>query len=161
SPYTGFVHPGSAEWRSPLTGPAGGVELSDRVECLRDSPPDGFFVQGRDADRASPVAVVVGRARVEFATVAELGAFPGHTEVVAMSLRHFQALPTRIADGTLVQGVVDMMGRVDITGVSVLAGGARVDLADDLELAICGYAGLPVRVIPSRVYRALQTVPAD
>lgn len=124
-------------------------------------PPDGTLVQGRDGDRRSPVAVIVGRARVEVATVAELAAFLGSNPVQVVPLRRYQALPTRIADGTLVQGVVDRCGRVDLTSVALLAGGARAEFADRFEVALCGYGGVAVRPIPSRVYRALPTVPVD
>lgn len=135
--------------------------MRDHADSRWAVPPDGTVVQGRDADQTSPVAIVVGRARVEFATVAELAAFPGSEQVHLMPLHRFQALPTRIADGTLVQGVVDEGGRVDLTSMALLAGGARVDFLDHVEVAMCGYAGLPIRPIPSRVYRALLTVPVD
>jgi hypothetical protein len=147
--------------RSPPGGLARGLTVSDHAEGRWAVPPDGALVQGRDGDRMSPVAVIVGRARVELATVAELAAFLGSNAVHVVSLRRFQALPTRIADGTLVRGVVDQWGRVDLTSVALLAGGARLDFLDHFEVATCGYAGIPVRPIPSRVYRALPTVPVD
>jgi len=123
--------------------------------------PDGTFLQGRDADRRTPVAVVVGRARVELATIGELAALPGSGDIKVVPEPLFLALPTRIADGTLVQGIVDPGGRVDLTRVALMAGGARAEFHDRGELVQCGYAGRPVWAIPSRVFRALPVVPDD
>jgi hypothetical protein len=57
--------------------------------------------------------------------------------------------------------VVDESGRVDLTSVALLAGGAKADFLDHFEVAMCGYASLPIRPIPSRVYRSLPMVPVD
>jgi hypothetical protein len=147
---------GSAE-RSAI----GGVPMTGGVAARRWPPPDGTCVQGRDADTVSPVAVLVGGARVEFATMAELAGFPGGHAAQAVPLRLFRALPTRICDGTLVQGTVDVRGRVDLTPVALLAGGARVAFTGPEALVACGFGQRPVWPIPSRVYRALPVVPGD
>jgi len=118
-------------------------------------------MQGRDADRRTPIAVVVGRARVELATVGELAALRGGCAVTVVPEPLFRSLPTRIADGTLVQGIVDAYGRVDLTPVALLAGGARAEFGDAGEIVQCGYANLPVWPIPSRVFRALPRVPRN
>jgi hypothetical protein len=123
--------------------------------------PDGTLIQGRDADRRTPIAVVVGRARVELATVGELAALRVGCEVTVVPEPLFCRLPTRIADGTLVQGIVDPCGRVDLTPVALLAGGARAEFHDTAEIIQCGYSDLPVWPIPSRVFRALPLVPRD
>jgi len=131
------------------------------VDARAWPPPDGTCVQGRDVDAASPVAVMVGGGRVEFATVAELAGFPGCRAAQAVPLPLFQTLPTRIADGTIVQGVVDERGRMDLTLMALLVGGARIEFAGPRAVAACGYARRTVWPIPSRVYRALPVVPGD
>ncbi|MFI1360929.1 hypothetical protein ACH4TV_46300, partial [Streptomyces sp. NPDC020898] len=122
-----------------------------------DRPVDGTLVQGAGgAD--TPVAQIVGGARINFASPQEvIDAGYGTdwaSKVHAIPARAFHQLNTRIADGTR----LNQAGSPTQAGV---IGGARIDFASPAELEAAGFDTRPMWVLPDRVWSAMSTRIAD
>ncbi|MCA2230140.1 hypothetical protein [Nonomuraea aurantiaca] len=124
-------------------------------------PCDSTLIQGTSGGTSSPVATVVGGARVNFASEREVIDSGYGTDwpskVRAIPLRAFNELRDDMpSDGTLVQG--------QGTAVAAIIGGARVNFASEQELLDSGYRGdwrPTVRIIPPRVFNAMSTTISD
>ncbi|MFC3822088.1 hypothetical protein [Planomonospora venezuelensis] len=145
-----------ANWRSLVRGvPARAFNARSRV------PADMTLVQGTGGGVSTPVAQVVGGARINFADPQEvIDAGYGNdwrSKVRAIPIRAFNELRPDIPDdGTLVQGPG--------TAVARIVGGARVEFANPQEVVDAGYGndwGRIVRAIPARAFKALPTKIAD
>lgn len=112
---------------------------------------DGALVQAP----ATPVAVLVGGARVPLASGAEIGAIGADGDPVhTLTKADYLDLPTIPADGTLVAGKPGLPA-------ALVIGGARLNIADAAEITESGHAGKPVRPIPARAFRAMTSRIAD
>ncbi|MGN9846940.1 FG-GAP repeat domain-containing protein [Nonomuraea sp. H19] len=145
-----------ANWRSLVRGvPARVFNARSRI------PADMTLVQGAGGGVSSPVAQVVGGARINFANPQEaIDAGYGTdwaSKVRAIPIRAFNQMRADIPDdGTLVQGPG--------TAVARMVGGARVEFANPQEVIDCGYGndwGRMVRAIPARVFHQIPTKIAD
>jgi hypothetical protein len=127
---------------------------------IADQIPDLVLVQGTGGGQSTPVAQVIGGARVEFASPQEV-VDSGFGEnwrdrVRAVPTRVFQGLSTRLPDRTLVQH--------SNGGVAQIIGGARFAFANPQEVLDTGFGedwGTKTRRIPDRAFTALPAAPAD
>ncbi|MEV6524625.1 hypothetical protein AB0M43_21960 [Longispora sp. NPDC051575] len=118
-------------------------------------PPDGTLVQGLGAGGPTPVAMMVGGARVNFANPQEVidsgfGA-DWSSKIHPIPSRAFTMIPDVPGDGTLLRGAGG-------SSVAVMAGGARVRFDSPQEVVDTGHGtdwAARVRVIPSRAYEQL------
>ncbi|WP_433260879.1 FG-GAP repeat domain-containing protein [Actinosynnema sp. CS-041913] len=126
-----------------------------------DIPPDGSLVQGVSTAGNTPVAMMAGAARINFANPQEIidagyGA-DWRTQVRAIPTRAFNMILADVpVDGTLVQGT----GGGTSTAVAALVGGARIDFHSPQEVVDAGYGGdwaAKVRAIPTRAFNGIQT----
>ncbi|MFI8966881.1 hypothetical protein ACIGO8_32760 [Streptomyces sp. NPDC053493] len=100
-------------------------------------------------------AAVVGGARVDFWSEEERNAAGyGSKPLQTVPARVWDAMTTRIADGTLV-------GRTGSTSQGAIVGGAKIPFISIEELQEAGYGDKPLRVVPARVWDALSTKIAD
>ncbi|GIF68465.1 hypothetical protein Ais01nite_65000 [Asanoa ishikariensis] len=125
-------------------------------------PTDNTLIQGASGGVATPVAAMVGGARINFGSPQELIDAGYGTDWPSK----VQIIPTRVfneiradvpADGTLIQGIIGS------TPVAKIVGGAVVPFATPEEVVDVGYGAewrLHVRAVPPRAYNALPTVPA-
>jgi hypothetical protein len=124
--------------------------------ALPGTPHDGTLIQGSNG--ATPVAAIVGTARVNFASPQEVidagfGTDWG-SKVRAVPARFFNALPTQIFDGTRI-------AKAGSTSEGAIVGGANVPFHSMAELTASGYGDRPRQVIPARVWDGLPTQIAD
>ncbi|MFF2080524.1 hypothetical protein ACFVXG_37900 [Kitasatospora sp. NPDC058162] len=133
------------------------LPVPGRFDPEQALPADGTLLQGRDGQLTTPVAMMVGRARLDFASEAELEAAPDRGVVNGVPLPLFRGLPVVPADGTLCRGTVDRAGRYDPRPVALLLGGALIAFSGPEEVAACGYGDTAVWTIPSRVYDGFRT----
>ncbi|WP_137245130.1 hypothetical protein [Herbidospora galbida] len=118
-------------------------------------PADMTLIQGTGGGTSSPVAQIVGGARINIATPQELldtGYGPGWASLVrAVPLRAFNAMRADVpADGTLVQGIG--------TPVAAIVGGGRTDFGTPAEVEEAGYGAswrALVRAVPARAFAAM------
>ncbi|GGS48596.1 hypothetical protein GCM10010156_04050 [Planobispora rosea] len=145
-----------ANWRSLVRGvPARVFNARSRI------PADMTLVQGTGGGASTPVAQVVGGARINFANPQEvIDAGYGNdwgSKVRAIPIRAFNEMRADIPDdGTLVQGPG--------TAVARIVGGARVEFANPQEVIDSGHGhdwGRLVRAIPARAFKALPTKIVD
>ena len=120
-----------------------------------DVPMDGTLVQGTGG---TPVAKIVGGARVNFASPQEV-IDAGHgadwaRHVRAIPGRVFDQISDRIGDGVLVK-------KPDHDGVGVMLGGGWIAFHSQAELEAAGYKDRPVHVVPGRVLDALPRTIGD
>jgi hypothetical protein len=118
-------------------------------ELHADTPMDSTLVQGTGG---TPVAKIVGGARVNFASPQEVmdsgfGA-DWRNHVRAIPGRAFNLIRTRMTDGVLLK-------KAGHDGIGVLVGGAWVPFWTMAELVEAGYKDAPVHMIPGRVLDAL------
>ncbi|GGP12820.1 hypothetical protein GCM10012278_62120 [Nonomuraea glycinis] len=121
-------------------------------------PPDGTLVQGTSGGTSTPVAAIVGGARINFASPQEV-IDAGHgtnwaSKVRAVPTRHFNLMPTVPSDGTLIQGSVGS------TPVAAIIGTARVNFATPQEVIDAGFGtdwASKVRAIPARAFNDVPT----
>ncbi|MER7764162.1 hypothetical protein [Streptomyces sp. NPDC097619] len=98
---------------------------------------------------------VVGGAMVPFQSMEELeGAGYGAAPLLIVPPRVWDALPTRIADGT-------RLAKSGATSEAAVIGGARVDFHTGAERDAAGYGTTPRQVVPARVWDALPTSIGD
>ncbi|MGN9907793.1 hypothetical protein ACTMTJ_09585 [Phytohabitans sp. LJ34] len=126
-------------------------------------PTDNTLVQGTGGGASTPVAMMVGGARINVASPQELIDAGYGTDWPSK----VQAIPTRVfnelradvpADGTLIQGINGS------TPVAKIVGGATVPFANPQEVTDVGYGAewhLHVRAVPHRAYTALRSTPAN
>ncbi|WP_327375910.1 hypothetical protein OG393_19305 [Streptomyces sp. NBC_01216] len=117
-----------------------------------DVPDDGTLVQGTGGN--SPVAAIIGGARVNFSSPQEVidsgfGTDWG-SKVRALPARAFSLIPDRIGDGTRVKKA----GAASQAGI---VGGAKVPFASMDELIACGFGDKRMWTVPDRVWEALTT----
>jgi hypothetical protein len=126
-------------------------------------PTDNTLIQGTGGGASTPVATMVGGARINFASPQELVDAGYGTDwaskVRAIPSRAFNELRADVpADGTLIQGTNGS------TPVAKIVGGAPVPFASPQEVIDVGYGAewaTHVRAVPHRAYTALPTVPAN
>ncbi|MGY0231882.1 hypothetical protein [Longispora urticae] len=126
-------------------------------------PPDGSLVQGTNG--STPVAMMVGGSRVDFANPQEvIDAGYGTnwpSKVRGIPVRAFNMIPADLpADGTLIQGT----GGGASTAVAEMVGGGRVDFHSPEEVVAAGHGtdwGTKVRAIPTRAFHLITTRIAD
>ncbi|MFB9724894.1 hypothetical protein, partial [Planobispora longispora] len=139
-----------ADWPSKVRA----IPLRAFNEIRDDMPIDGTLVQGQ----GTPVAAIVGRARVNFASpqeVVDSGYSADWRPIVRIiPARAFNAMPTKIADGT-------RLGKAGSPSQGGVVGGAKVDFHSMAELEAAGYGPRPLQVIPARVWDALPARIAD
>ncbi|MFJ7248741.1 hypothetical protein ACIQWA_29505 [Kitasatospora sp. NPDC098652] len=133
------------------------LAMPGRFDPGQALPADGTLVQGRDGQVTTAVAMMVGQARLDFASEAELEAAPARGVVNGVPLPLFRGLPVVPADGTLCRATVDRAGRYDPRPVALLLGGALIAFDGPEEVAACGYQDSTVWTIPSRVYDGFPT----
>ncbi|MGI5292117.1 hypothetical protein ACQEVF_53665 [Nonomuraea polychroma] len=121
-------------------------------------PRDGTLVQGSGGGTSTPVAAIVGGARINYASPQELidAGFGTNwaSKVRAVPTRHFNLMPTVPSDGTLVQGSKGS------TPVAAIMGTARVSFASPQEVIDAGFGtnwASKVRAVPERAFNALPT----
>ncbi|MFF6776897.1 hypothetical protein ACFY8W_25575 [Streptomyces sp. NPDC012637] len=121
-----------------------------------DVPDDGTLVQGTGG--SSPVAAIIGGARVNFASPQEVvdSGFGADwaSKVRALPGRAFSLIPDRIGDGTRVK-------KAGATSQAGIVGGAKVPFASMDELIACGFGGKRMWTVPDRVWDALTTKIGD
>jgi hypothetical protein len=121
-----------------------------------DVPDDGTLIQGTGGN--SPVAAIIGGARVNFASPQEVVDSGFGTDwaskVRALPARAFSLVPDRIGDGTRVKKA----GSASQAGI---VGGAKVPFMSMDELIACGFGDKRMWTIPDRVWDALTTKIAD
>ncbi|MEV6287496.1 hypothetical protein [Kribbella sp. NPDC051770] len=125
------------------------------------TPVSSTLIQGSNG--STPVATMVGDARINFANPQELIDAGYGTDwaskVNSIPARAFNAITADVpADGTLIQGTNGS------SPVAVMVGGARVPFANPQELIDSGYGAKwseHVRAIPGRAFNLIPTVPAD
>ncbi|MEO3818449.1 VCBS repeat-containing protein [Plantactinospora sp. B24E8] len=125
-------------------------------------PTDNTLIQGSGGGAATPVAAMVGGARINFGSPQELidagygTDWPSKVQIIPT--RVFNELRADVpADGTLIQGINGS------TPVAKIVGGAVIPFANPQEVTDVGYGAewaLHVRAVPPRAYQALPTVPA-
>ncbi|TMR19312.1 hypothetical protein ETD86_20290 [Nonomuraea turkmeniaca] len=94
-------------------------------------------------------AVVVGGAKMPFASLEELnGSGYGDRPVWTIPTRTWDALPTKIADGTRIKNAGS-------SAQAAIIGGAKMPFTSIDELIASGYGNRPVQVVPARVWDAL------
>ncbi|WP_066360073.1 hypothetical protein [Herbidospora mongoliensis] len=119
--------------------------LSTRIE-------DGTRL--KKSDTASQ-AGVVGGAKIPFTSVEELTAAGyGDKPMLVIPARVWDALPSKIADGTRIKN----SGSATQAGV---VGGAKIPFTSMAELENTGYGAKPMQIVPARVFDALPTRIAD
>ncbi len=131
---------------------------SDSYNHLGFIPPDGTLIQGAGGGAPTPVAAIVGGARINFASPQEV-IDAGHgtnwaSKVRAVPTRHFNLMPTVPADGTLIQGSVGS------TPVAAIIGAARVNFASPQEVIDAGFGtdwASKVRAVPQRAFNDVPT----
>ncbi|MFD5323529.1 hypothetical protein [Streptomyces sp. NPDC127092] len=121
-----------------------------------DVPDDGILIQGTGG--TTPVAAVIGGARVDFASPQEVIDAGFGTDwaskVRALPARAFSLIPDRIADGTRIR-------KAGSTSQAGIVGRAKVPFASMDELTACGFGDKPTWTVPARVWDALTTEIAD
>ncbi|MEV0196781.1 hypothetical protein [Nonomuraea sp. NPDC050691] len=130
------------------------IPLRAFSEIRDDLPIDGTLVQAQ----GTPVAAVIGNARVNFANPQEV-VDSGYSAdwqplVRIIPARVFNAMPTKIADGTRLR-------KAGSSSQSGIIGGARVDFHSMAELEAAGYGPRPTQTVPARVWDGLTTRIAD
>ncbi|MEV4947824.1 hypothetical protein [Streptomyces sp. NPDC053755] len=137
----------------------------DARDHMNRVPSDGTLVQGWNGGNGTPVAQVVGGARVNFTSPQEV-VDTGHgtdwpSKVVIVSDFSFNNLGTVPADGTLVQGT----GGGSSTPVAMFVAGSRINFASPEEVVETGYGTNwreRVRAIPSRAFNDFHAdIPPD
>ncbi|MEV0169390.1 hypothetical protein, partial [Nonomuraea fuscirosea] len=94
-------------------------------------------------------AVVVGGAKMPFTSLEELnGAGYGDRPVWTIPTRTWDALPTKIADGTRIKNAGS-------SAQAAIIGGAKMPFTSIDELKAAGYDNRPLQVVPTRVWDAL------
>ena len=132
-------------------------------DALSQLPKHGVLFQGAGAGGPTPVAAMVGDARMNFANAQEVidsGYGTDWTSKVrAIPARAFHALRDGApVDGTLIQGTNGS------TGVAQIVGGARVEFANPQEVIDSGFGEnwrQFVRAVPPRAFNLLPTVPSS
>ncbi|MFI6296550.1 hypothetical protein ACIBEJ_33505 [Nonomuraea sp. NPDC050790] len=119
-------------------------------------PKDGTLIQGSNG--STPVAAIVGAGRVDFASPQEV-VDSGHgadwrTKVHSVPAREFNAIATRIMDGTRI-------GKAGTTSQGGIIGGAKIPFINQAELESVGYDTRPLHWIPARVWDSLPTQITD
>ncbi|WP_345694455.1 hypothetical protein, partial [Nonomuraea thailandensis] len=100
-------------------------------------------------------AAVVGGAKIPFISGAERDEVGyGTRSLQKIPARVWDALPTKIADGTRI-------GKGETSTQGGIVGGAKVAFANTAELEAAGYSNKPLRRLPARVWDALPTQIAD
>jgi hypothetical protein len=142
-----------SDWPSKVVAISG-----NSYNLLGFTPADGTLVQGSGAGGPTPVAMVLGNARINFSTPQEVidAGYGANwaSKVRAIPARHFHAMPTVPRDGTLVQGSNGS------TPVAAMVGSARVNFANPQELIDAGYGtdwASKVRAIPERAFNEIRT----
>jgi hypothetical protein len=120
--------------------------------ALPPVPRDGTLVQGSVG--STPVAAIVGAARVNFASPQEV-VDAGYgtdwaTKVHAVPARAFHAMNTRMLDGTRIKDAGS-------SSQAAIVGGARVAFASMQELTDSGYADRRMWSVPTRTWNELPT----
>ncbi|MEH1127601.1 hypothetical protein [Micromonospora sp. CPCC 206061] len=124
-------------------------------------PPDGSLIQGAGAGGPTPVAMMVGGSRINFANPQEVidvgyGA-DWAKKVRALPTRAFNLIPADLpVNGTLIQGA----GAGGPTPVAAMIGGGRVNFANPQEVIDTGHGtdwGSKVRAIPARAFNLIGT----
>ncbi|GAA4051010.1 hypothetical protein [Nonomuraea soli] len=137
----------------------------DARDHMNGIPADGQLIQGWDGGSATPVAMTVGGARINFANPQEI-TDTGHgsnwaSKVTILSSWAFKGLGEVPIDGTLVQGT----GGGASTPVAVFVAGARINFASPQEVVDAGYGAdwaSRVRAIPTRAFNLVRPdLPAD
>ncbi|GAA3399269.1 hypothetical protein [Streptomyces roseoviridis] len=137
----------------------------DARDHMNRVPSDGTLVQGWNGGNGTPVAQVVGGARINFGSPQEV-VDTGHgadwpSKVVIVSDYSFNNLGTVPADGTLVQGT----GGGSSTPVAMFVAGSRINFASPEEVVETGYGANwreKVRAIPSRAFNEFHAdIPPD
>ncbi|MCA2230010.1 hypothetical protein [Nonomuraea aurantiaca] len=125
-------------------------------DAVPRTPQDGTLIQGSVG--STPVAAIIGAARVNFASPQEVIDSGYGTDwaskVRAIPARAFNELPTRIADFTRI-------AKAGSNSEAAMVGGARVDFHSMDELVASGYGGRPRQVVPARVWDSLTTQITD
>ncbi|MET9436784.1 hypothetical protein [Streptomyces sp. NPDC006551] len=121
-----------------------------------DVPDDGTLIQGTGG--STPVAAIIGGARVNFASPQEVvdsgfGTDWG-SKVRPLPGRAFSLIPDRIGDGTRVK-------KAGTTSQAGIVGGAKVPFVSMDELVASGFGDKPMWTIPDRVWEAMTTRIAD
>ena len=112
---------------------------------LPSRPDDGTLISGNPG---LPAALVVGSARLNFASTQEITqSGHGGKPVQPVPARAFRAMTSRIADGTLLAA--------DQRPIAVVVGGARINFKNRDEIAETGHKDEPVREIPARAFDGL------
>ncbi|CAL9650722.1 hypothetical protein [Streptomyces sp. enrichment culture] len=129
---------------------------SRHFHTLPPVPHDGLLIQGSQG--TTPVAAIMGGARIDFANPQEVvdsgfGTDWG-TRLRYIPARAFQSLPTKILDGTRI-------GKSGTTSEAAVVGGARIDFHSQEERNATGYGDRPLHVLPARVWDAMSTRIAD
>ncbi|WP_441218966.1 FG-GAP repeat domain-containing protein [Phytohabitans sp. LJ34] len=124
-------------------------------------PTDNTLIQGAGGGVSTPVATMVGGARINFGSPQEVidagygTDWPSKVQIIP--IRAFNELRADVpADGTLIQGINGS------TPVAKIVGGAVVPFANPQEVVDLGYGAewaLHVRAVPPRAYHALPTTP--
>jgi hypothetical protein len=140
-----------ADWASRVVAISGGSY--NRIGFI---PSDGTLIQGTGGGISTPVAAIVGGARINYASPQELVDAGFGTDwaskVRAVPTRHFNLMPTVPSDGTLIQGSVGS------TPVAAIIGTARVNFGSPQEVIDAGFGtdwASKVRAIPERAFSAL------
>ncbi|MCA2229600.1 hypothetical protein [Nonomuraea aurantiaca] len=143
------------DWTSKVVAISGGSY--NRIGFI---PRTGTLIQGTAGGTSTPVAAVLGGARINFANAQEV-IDVGHganwaSKVRGVPTRHFNAMPTVPEDGTLIQGA----GNGGPTPVAAMVGAARVNFASEQEVIDAGYGtdwASKVHAIPARAFNEIRT----
>ncbi|WP_449064573.1 hypothetical protein [Planomonospora algeriensis] len=117
-------------------------------------PSDSTLIQGTGGGASSPVATIVGGARVDFASPQEVidSGYSADWQPIVRIIpaRAFNTMSTKIADGTRLK-------KAGSPSQGGIIGGASIDFHSMAELEAAGYGPRPMQVVPGRVWDALTT----